>query len=59
MLPWIEANNDKCWFCHGADPGYSLDDDKGVERAACWACAKKEAKRKEEQNGPTNQKVAQ
>ena len=48
MLPWIEANDDKCFFCKGPDPGYSVDDDQGVERAACWKCAKKRAKEKAE-----------
>ena len=48
MLPWIEANDDKCFFCKGPDPGYSYDDDQGVERAACWKCAKKRVKEKTE-----------
>jgi len=38
MLPWVEANNDKCFFCKGPDPGYSTDDDQGIERPACWKC---------------------
>jgi len=59
MIPWVQANDDKCFFCKGPDPGYSMNDKDGIERAACWQCVKKEAKRKEETNGNQNQKVAE
>ena len=50
MIPWLEANDDQCWFCHGSYPGYSMNDKDGIERPACWPCVKKEAKRKEEKD---------
>lgn len=40
-VPWVLANDDKCFFCRGEFPGYALKDKQGKFQAACWDCAKK------------------